>query len=168
MLYIFNNINGLIRLKIDNFKIGCDYLNIKYKEANYNIKLYDPYFSGLIDTDGSIIFNYTSNRIECALEFKYNKYSSKLNLDNVIPNYKPYVLIKKHKLYNKEYSSILFKFQTVTGMVYLYDYFMKNRLYCDFKFYRISKIKRFIQIRSFKNYPKGSLEFKIYSLFLLD
>jgi len=31
--------------------------NIDYKQANYNIELYDPYFSGLVDTDGSIVFN---------------------------------------------------------------------------------------------------------------
>jgi hypothetical protein len=53
-------------------------------------------------------------------------------------------------------------------MVFLYEYFMKNRLYSDFKFYRISKIKKFIEIREFKNEPKESLEFKIYSEFILD
>lgn len=30
-----------------------------------------PNFS-LVDTDGSIVFNYAGNRIECNLEFKYN------------------------------------------------------------------------------------------------
>jgi len=53
-------------------------------------------------------------------------------------------------------------------MVYLYDYFMKNRLYSDFKFYRVTKIDKFISIRDYKNEPKNSVEFKIYSDFLLD
>ncbi len=47
-------------------------------------------------------------------------------------------------------------------------YFMKNRLYCDFKFYRVSKIKQFITIRDYKNEAKDSIEFKIYSDFILD
>jgi hypothetical protein len=37
-----------------------------------------------------------------------------------------------------------------------------------FKFYRISKIKKFIEIREFKNEPKESFEYKIYSEFILD
>ena len=53
-------------------------------------------------------------------------------------------------------------------MVYLYDYFMKNRLYSDFKFYRVSKIKGFIVVRDYKNEAKDSIEFKIYSEFILD
>ena len=45
---------------------------------------------------------------------------------------------------------------------------MINRLYSDFKFYRVSKIKPFLWIRDFKAYPKNSLEFKKYSEFVLD
>ena len=54
------------------FKEACDLYNIDYVEANYNIPLYDPCFSGLVFTDGSIAFNYAGNRIKCNLEFKYN------------------------------------------------------------------------------------------------
>ena len=53
-------------------------------------------------------------------------------------------------------------------MIYLYNYFMKNRLYSDFKFYRVSKIKPFIAIRDYKNKPKNSAEFKVYSEFKLN
>ena len=53
-------------------------------------------------------------------------------------------------------------------MIYIYDYFMNNRLYSDFKFYRVSKIKRFIEIRKYKTSPFDSIEYKIYSDFLLD
>jgi len=170
MKYLINNLNGLIRIKIPGLKKACAYFNIDYKEPDYNIGLFDPYFSGLIDTDGSIVFNFNSNRIECNLEFKYNEYTKKLNFDNTIPFYKPYVLLRKqkNKKYKKEYKSIGFKYQTVKGMMNLYDYFMKNRLYSDFKFYRITKIKEFILIRNYKNEPKDSIEFKIYSDFLLD
>ena len=91
MLYLINNINGLIRLKVPGLKKSCVYLGIDYKKANYNIEPYDPYLAGLVDTDGIIVFNYSGNRIECNLEFECDEYSSKLNFDNVIPNYKPAV-----------------------------------------------------------------------------
>jgi hypothetical protein len=162
MVFLINELNGLIRLKVDSFKKSCEYLNVEYVEANYNISENDPYLAGLVDTDGTIVYNYAGNRIECNLEFENNKYTSKLNLDNVIPHYKPSVAFRK------SHKSITFKYQTVKGMVFLYDYFMKNRLYSDFKFYRISKIKRFIEVRDYNNEPKNSIEFKIYSDFILD
>lgn len=170
MKFIINKINGLIRIKVDSYKKACEYLDIEYIEANYNIEIYDPYFSGLIDTDGTIVYNYSGNRIECNLEFKYNEYTKKLNLDKVIPNYKPSILLREKKIIGntKIFKSICFKYQTVNGMVYLYDYFLKNRLYSDYKFYRITKIKSFLEIRDYKNYSKNSVEFKIYSYFILD
>jgi hypothetical protein len=168
MKFIIYMLNGLIRLKVDTFKDSCKYYNIDFKEANYNIEPNDPYLSGLIDTDGSIVFNYVGNRIECNIEFKYNNYTSKLNLNNVIPNYKPTILYRKHKLNDKIYKSIVFKYQTVTGMVYLYDYCMNNRLYNDMKFYRVSKILKFIEIRKYAKSSYDSEEFLIYSEFLLD
>jgi hypothetical protein len=170
MARIINLINGLIRIKVDSFKKACTFLNIDFIESNYTLKPFDPYFSGLIDTDGSIVFNFASNRIECNLEFKYNIYTEKLNLDSVIPYYKPSILLRKKKNNSpgKSFKSIVFKFQTVKGMLYLYNYFMVNRLYSDFKFYRVSKIKKFIEIRALYNYPKGSPEFKVYSSFVLD
>jgi len=39
---------------------------------------------------------------------------------------------------------------------------------CDCKFYRVTKIKQIKPIRDYKNDPKESLNFKIYSDFLLD
>lgn len=170
MSYLINKLNGLIRIKVDGFQKACDCYGIKFIEANYNIEPLDPYFSGLVDTDGSIVYNYSSNRIECNLEFKYNDHTKNLNFDNVIPNYKPtkQLRVKKIKGYEKKYKSITFKYQTVKGMVFLYDYFMKNRLYSDFKFYRVSKIKSFIVVRDYINEPKDSIEFKIYSDFILD
>lgn len=52
-------------------------------------------------------------------------------------------------------------------MIYLYDYFMKNRLYSDFKFFRVSQIISFINIRQYNKYPYESEEYLIYSEFLL-
>jgi len=170
MEYIIIRLNGLIRIKIPGFKKACTYFNIKFKEPNFKIEPFDPYFSGLIDTDGSIVFNYPSNRIECNLELQYTEYTRKLDFSDTIPFYKPIVLLRKqnYKIINKEYQSIAFKYQTVKGMMYLYDFFMKNRLYSDFKFYRVTKIKEFLLIRDYNKEPKNSLEFKIYSDFLLN
>ena len=47
-----------------------------------------------MDTDGSIVFNYNSNRIECVIEVKNNEYSIKLCLDDLIPGQNPYKLIR--------------------------------------------------------------------------
>lgn len=171
MDFILANINGLIRLKISSFREACFLSNIIHYEPNYNIPLYYPYFSGLIDTDGSIVFNYSGNRIECNLELKYNEHSSKLNLDYVIPNSKPYKIIRNKSSAKQtplKYTSIAFKFQNVTTMPFIYDYFMKNRLYSDFKFYRVTKIKAFLLIRKYHNSPINSVEHKIYSYFLID
>lgn len=171
MTYILNHINGLVRLKVPRLKEACNFYNIKYMEAKYNIDLYDPYFAGLIDTDGSIVFNYSGNRIECNLYFKYNKYTCKLNFYSMILHSKPFVV--KRKKYSKfcgskDFTSIAFKFQNVNNMLFIYDYFMYNRLYCDVKFYRITKINSFIEIRKYKTSPRRSLEYKIYSNFVFD
>jgi hypothetical protein len=171
MKYIIKNVNGLIRLKVPAFKEACYLYNIKYLQANYNIGLEDPYFAGLIDTDGSIVFNYAGNRIECNLEFQYNEYTSLLNFDSTILNCKPARSIRKKSSIKgnlKKFSSISFKFQNVNSMLFIYDYFMKNRLYCDMKFYRVSKIKPFIEIRKYNLSPQGSVEHKIYSDFVID
>jgi hypothetical protein len=171
MFYILNKINGLIRLKVPSFKEACYLYDIEYIEANYNIGLYNPYFAGLVDTDGSIVFNYAGNRIECNVEFQYNEYTSKLNFDNTILNSKP-TIIKRKKTTSlggpKDFTSIAFKFQNVNNMLFIYDYFMHNRLYCDMKFNRVTKIKPFIEIRKYKRSPKYSVEHKIYSNFVID
>jgi hypothetical protein len=171
MMYILKNINGLIRLKVPGFKEACNLYNLDYIEANYNLGLYDPYFAGLVDTDGSIVFNYAGNRIECNLEFQNNEYTSKLNFDNTILNCKPTVIKRKRSsglAGSKDLTSIAFKFQNVNNMLFIYDYFMHNRLYCDMKFYRVTKIKPFMEIRKYKTSPINSVEHKIYSDFMID
>lgn len=77
MEYIINKLNGLIRIKVSGFKKACVYFNIDYMESNYSINPNDLYFSGLVDTDDSIVFNYTGNTIECNIEFEYNDYKKK-------------------------------------------------------------------------------------------
>ena len=109
--------------------------------------------------------------IECNLEFQFNKYTSKLNFDNTIFNSKPTVLKRKKASIlggPKDFTSIAYKFQNVNSMLFIYDYFMQNRLYCDIKFYRVSKIKPFIEIRKYKTSPKESVEHKIYSNFVIN
>ncbi len=162
IFFLINNLNGLIRLKVINFKRSCNCLNIEFKEANYMIKPWDPYLAGLVDTSGSIVYNYNRNVIECHLEFKNNDYSGKLNLNQVIPYYMPKVFIKKSNNY------IRFRYQKSTPMVYLYDYFMKNRLYSDFKFYRVSKIKKFITIKNYKFHNESLPSKKIYNDFITN
>lgn len=159
MKFIINNLNGLIRLKVINFKEACNILNINYIEPNYILEPNDSYFSGLIDTDGSIVFNYSGNRIECNLELRKNEFSEKLNLSKVIPNYIPTKIIRN----KSQYSSVRFSFQSVKGMVFLYEYFLKNRLYSDFKFYRVTQIPNFIRIRHYQKSDYCSEEFLIYS-----
>lgn len=171
MLYIIKGINGLIRIKVPSFKEACNLYNVDYKKANYKIGLYDSYFSGLIDTDGSIVFNYAGNRIECNLEFKYNQFTSELNFDNTVLSSKPTILKRKKyskSSFSKTFTSIAFKFQNPSNMLFIYDYFIQNRLYSDMKFYRVTKIKSFTEIRKYKTYPKYSVEHKIYSNFMLD
>lgn len=94
MLSVIHLINGEIRLKVDSFRHACTLLNVDFIEADYNICRNSSYFAGLIDTDGSIIYNYLSNRIECALELKANCYSSRLNFNNLFPGNSTYCLLR--------------------------------------------------------------------------
>jgi hypothetical protein len=160
MEILLNRVNGLIKIKIEAFKQACFLYNIVFKEPNYMLDKNDSYFAGLIDTDGSIVFNANSNRIECNLELKYNMHSAKLNFDNLIIGCKPMLMrrVKKNQTPLKKFNSIAFKYQTVNSMLPLYDYFMQNRLYSDFKFYRISKIKKFMEIRHFHKCTRNTPE----------
>nr|YP_010259465.1 LAGLIDADG endonuclease [Stachybotrys echinatus]UIX25761.1 LAGLIDADG endonuclease [Stachybotrys echinatus] len=165
MYYLINNLNGLIRIKINSFKKGCLVNNIGVKKPNYIIKSNDPYFSGLIDAIGSIYFNFSSNRIECSLNLQYNLYTSKLCLDYVIPHSLPYKIYRVNSI--DLYKNIVFKFRTISSLSFVYDYFMKNRLYSDYKFYRISRMKDFLLLRNYRYSYYNSLEYVIYSRFLL-
>ena len=105
------------------------------------------------------------------MEFQYDEYTSKLNFDNTILNSKPTII--KRKKYSKtgdpnKFTSVVFKFQIVNNMLFIYDYFMHNRLDCDMKYNRATKIKPFIKIRKYKTYPKHSIEHEKYSNFIVD
>lgn len=168
MEFCVNMINGNIRIKIDNFIFVCEYLNIKFIEPNYIIQKNSSYFAGLIDTDGSIVFNYEGNRIDLFLEFKRTKYTLKLDFSNVISNIdcKVYKFIKRNQNREKIFYSIRFAFANKKNMLLIHDYFRYHRLYSEFKFFRVMKIKEFLEIRHFKNYLENSLEYKIYHKFL--
>jgi hypothetical protein len=162
MYKLLTIMNGLIRVKFKPFYNSCRIHNIDIKNVNYNINEYDPYLSGLVDSKGSILYNSSCNRIECVIDLKYNLYSLKLSLDKVIPGYKPYVSKKR----GKNQPRVLYKYQSVKGMMLLYNYFLKNRLYSDMKFFKISQINKFVGIRGFKHMDSKSIQYKIYRDFI--
>lgn len=168
MIYCLNLINGKIRLKVPGFKEACLLTNITYIQANYKIERNSGYLSGLTDTDGSIVLNYPSNRIELNLEFNDNEYSSAIDFSEVIPGAKlcTLKLIKRNQTQEKIFYSIRFSYNTVENMRPLYEYFLLNRLYSDFKFYRAMQIKRFLELRAYHNHPKDSPEFLLYYNFI--
>jgi len=166
MFKVISLLNGFIRLKINNFIESCLYFGIIYKQANYIINFNErSYFIGLFDTDGTVIFNYPSNRIELHLELKKNDQSIKLNLNNVIPGIKPRVNYYKKRNQNKKkiYYSVRFSFDKVYDMNFLYNFFIKNKSHCNIKFYRLMKIKSFLKVRHYKNFEINSPEHKVYS-----
>ena len=61
MFNLVTQLNGLIRIKVPSFKKVCEIYNISYIEPNYKLLENDSYFAGLIDTDGSIVFNFNSS-----------------------------------------------------------------------------------------------------------
>lgn len=102
------------------------------------------------------------------MELKLNAHSQKLNLDE-IPNVKLSVAYRtKTNQTKRKFQSISFKYQTVKGMLFVYEYFMKNRLYSDMKFYRVSKIKPFLALRHYRACDNTSLEWGLYREFLID
>lgn len=168
MFFCINSINGNIRLKVPKFKDSCKFLNIEYIEASSIVPYYSNYLAGLIDTDGSIVLNYPNNRIEVNIEFKYNEWSSKLDLSKVLPiPCSKIQLIKKNQNKEKKFYSIRFSYNTVNSMLPIYQYIKLNRLYSQFKFFRAMQIKEFLEIRYFKDKPKDSIEYKRYKNFLI-
>lgn len=165
MIKFLELINGNIRLKSLRFEEACLLLGIKFIPADFKIPKNSA--SGLIDTDGSIVYNSLGNRIELNLELKCNEYSEKLDLSDVIEGYSPKVskLIKRNQTRNKIFYSLRFSYNTVSGMPFVYNYIKNNRLYSDFKFYRGMKIKSFLKIRQFKNYSLDSYEYLTYNKF---
>ena len=168
MFHMLNSINGYIRIKIPGFLESCKYFNIKFIQPDYIIPRNSNYFAGLVDTDGSFVFNYPGNRIDLLLEFKQTEYTLLLDFSKVISgtSCKVNKFIKKNQTQNKIYYSIRFSFCSVTNMLPLYNYFKFHRLYSDFKFFRAMQLKKFLQIRHFKEYSINSLEYKLYNSFL--
>lgn len=76
-------------------------------------------------------------------------------------------MIKRNQSFNKTFFSIRYIYNLVNDSLLLYNYFKNNRLFSDFKFYRVMQIPYFIKIRAYKNFPKDSKEFKLYNNFLI-
>lgn len=168
MYYLLNLVNGEIRLKLESFKKACLLYNINFKEPCFIIPKNSAYLAGLVDTDGSVVLNYNNNRIELHIEVKRTLYSLKLDLSKVIEfsNIKVYPFEKRNQKKNKIFYSIRFSFSSNNNMLLLYNYFKKNRLYSDFKFFRVMLIKKFLELRIYKNYPIDSLEYKMFKKFI--
>src|SRR5687767_9002348 len=110
---------GRIRLKVPSFKEACSLLQVPYAEPDYVIKQHSAYLAGLVDTDGSIVMNYTGNRVEVNIELKCNEFSKKLDLSKVIPAVFPphYELIKRNQTRDKYFYSLRFCYNTVSAML---------------------------------------------------
>ncbi len=164
-----NMINGHIRIKIPGFLDACKFLNIAYIPASPIIPKNSAYLAGLIDTDGSFVFNYPNNRIELMLEFKQNVHTLDLDFSQVIEGAVPavYKFIKKNQTADKIFYSIRFSFSCVSHMLPIYQYLKINRCYSEFKFFRGMQIIKFLQLRQFKTFPLDSAEFKLYNDFLI-
>lgn len=170
MTNCLNLINGRIRVKVPGFQESCKLMGVNYIKANYTIPENSAYLAGLIDTDGSVVLNFQRNVIEVVLEFNQNEFTEALDFSKVIPNSKVSTLklIKRNQTKDKEFFSIRFSYNRVGDMQLIYNYVCLNRLYSDFKFYRAMKIKRFLEIRPFKSYPKNTPEFKLFSEFVVE
>lgn len=164
MAHFLNLINGFIRVKIPSFSRACDACGLKFKLCNILVP-YDAYLAGLIDSDGWVSLNYDQNCIVVGVELNMSPYVTDLNFDAVIPYAKPNVLIRTTASGKK---SLRIIYQSVHGMGAVYAYFLKRRLYSDFKFRRITSVKKFLNLRHYKNAPHGSVEQRIYSQFCVD
>lgn len=157
-------INGFIKIKVPSFQRACVALGLTYITPNMNLKPFDPYFAGLVDSDRSVVFNFPGNRIEVNVEISSSPNVDMLIMDHVIPGTKPNIVRRKTA---SGKISKAFKFQSVSGMIHVYNYFMINQLHCTMKYYRVCKIKRFLELRHYKQ-NLGKKTFKIYSAFLLE
>jgi cytochrome c oxidase subunit 1 len=166
MSYILKNINGLIRIKVPDFKESCAICNIDYIEANYKISLNDTYLTGLFDTKGLIDIDYEDNEIACDLYLKYTEYTSKLNFDNLIENSSTPTIILHGKHPKLVYRFITFKFQGKVEVHNLIKYFNETKLYSERNSYRARKSKDFWIIKKYRKYPLHSIERQIYNDFL--
>jgi cytochrome c oxidase subunit 1 len=165
MSYILKNINGLIRIKVPDFKESCAICNIDYIEANYKISLNDTYLTGLFDTKGLIDIDYEDNEIACDLYLKYTEYTSKLNFDNLIENSSTPTIILHGKHPKLVYRFITFKFQGKVEVHNLIKYFNETKLYSERNSYRARKSKDFWIIKKYRKYPLHSIERQIYNDF---
>jgi len=164
MTQILSRINGHIRVKNPSFEKACKSLSLLPRRA---VKLmpFDAYFAGLVDSDGSVVLNYRQNCITVAVELLYSPSVENLNFDIVIPYATPNVVVRTTASGKK---SLRLIYQSVASMAAVYDYFTRVRLFSDFKYYRVTRIKRFLMVRQYQLYERGTIEHRIYSEFCCD
>lgn len=165
MTQLLTRINGHIRVKVPSFEKACKSLNIVPRRACKLVAPFDAYFAGLVDSDGSVVLNYAQNCITVAVEVQLSPHVENLNFEFVIPYAKPNVIVRTTASGKK---SIRFSYQSVASMAAVYDYFTRVRLYSDFKYYRVTRIKRFLMVRHYKSWGDGTIEHRIYSEFCCD
>ena len=164
MTQLLTCINGHVRIKEQPFRNACGSLHVWFYKS-CELKPFDAYFAGLVDSDGSVALNFQQNCITIAVEVNLTSYTEHLNFDSVVPNAKPNKVVRTTASGKK---SIRFVYQSVRSLAPVYRYFRRVRLYSDFKYYRVIKIKKFLALRHFKSSPYGSVEYRIYSAFCLD
>lgn len=164
MTAFLNLINGYMRVKIPSFQRACNALGLTFIEAS-ELAPWDAYLAGLIDSDGWVSLDYEQNCIVVGLELNMSPSVQDLNFDNVIPYAKPNIFIRTTASGKKSFRAI---YQSVHGMSAVYEYFLKRSLLSSFKFRRVLSIKKFLNLRHYKNCAHGSIEQRIYSQFCAD
>ncbi|MAS43780.1 MAG: hypothetical protein CML43_11630 [Rhodobacteraceae bacterium] len=168
MIEIVKILNGRIRLKTPNFIEACKFFNMEFKEASVIIPEYSYYFNGLIDSNGSITLDKTRNVILINLELKSKERSKDLDFSRVMPNVGVYKqeLKKRNQTRDKVFYSVRFIFGSSKDMMDIYEYFKKQRLYSQFKYFKVMQIREFVDLRGYKKFDKESIEHRKYSHFL--
>jgi LAGLIDADG endonuclease len=158
-------INGHIRVKAADFKKALRILNVAYEAAPAKVPQNSAYFSGLVDSDGSVVFNYPGNRIEVSVQLNRSPDVDIIDFSSLIAGTKPNRILRTTASGKEAY---VFKFQSVRGMIHVNRYLQTCALQSPFKKHRAEQIARFLDLRHFKNSPYGSESLKAYSRFLID
>lgn len=164
MKTLLEAINGEIRLKKERMQIACFSLNLEYKEASMIVNKNSSYLAGLIDSDGSIIYNRPGNRIDLYIELKDTPITRQLDISQVIPGAKinQVYLKKRNQTKERVFFSRRLYYSSVENMWSIYRYIKEHRLYSDFKFYRVMLIKPFFEVRPYAGYSTDSVEYQLY------
>jgi len=148
---ILTRVSGEIRIRTEKYKEACTIMGVPYKPAGV-LTLESSYMAGLVDTDGTIVYNKANNQIRVVIANK-----RKENLTFI-----PIGTIYYSKSGYGHYVVQIEKLADITRMV---EYFNRYRLYSDKKYKRVLSIKRFLEIRSYKK-SADPVQVKIFETFI--